>query len=181
MMGERWQKPSTRPCHWLAMSTAGARMSADTEDSADLHHHPGDVRVRWNLAHPYTKRQVKKNHPTKSHYKRWPLWTSLSIFLTDEMTDHLPEPNYEKHFINTMHCCRASLVAQSVKKKKKKKSTFNAGDRLQRRKHGFEIWVGKIPYRRERLPTPVFLPRELHGQRSLVRYSPWGRKESDMT
>ena len=29
-------------------------------------------------------------------------------------------------------------------------------------------------------PTPVFLPGELHGQRSLVGYSPWGRKESDM-
>ena len=30
-------------------------------------------------------------------------------------------------------------------------------------------------------PTPVFLPGESHGQRSLVGYSPWGRKESDMT
>ena len=30
-------------------------------------------------------------------------------------------------------------------------------------------------------PTPVFLPREFHGQRSLVGYSPWGHKESDMT
>ena len=28
---------------------------------------------------------------------------------------------------------------------------------------------------------PVFLPREFHGQRSLVGYSPWGRKESDTT
>ena len=28
-------------------------------------------------------------------------------------------------------------------------------------------------------PTPVFLPREFHGQRSLVGYSPWGHKESD--
>ena len=29
--------------------------------------------------------------------------------------------------------------------------------------------------------TPVFLPGESHGWRSLVGYSPWGRKESDMT
>jgi len=29
--------------------------------------------------------------------------------------------------------------------------------------------------------TPVFLPREFHGQMSLVSYSPWGHKESDMT
>ena len=30
-------------------------------------------------------------------------------------------------------------------------------------------------------PTPVFLPEKSHGQRSLVGYSPWGRKESDTT
>ena len=42
-------------------------------------------------------------------------------------------------------------------------------------------WVGKIPLRRERLPTPVFLPGESHGQRSLAGYSPRGCKESDMT
>ena len=35
--------------------------------------------------------------------------------------------------------------------------------------------------RREWQPTPVFLPREFHGQRSLVGYSPWGHKESDTT
>ena len=39
----------------------------------------------------------------------------------------------------------------------------------------------KIPWGREWLPTVVFLPRESNGQRSLVGYSPWGRKESDMT
>ena len=44
---------------------------------------------------------------------------------------------------------------------------------------GFSPWVGKIPWRRKWQPTPVFLPGESHGQRSLVGYSPWGRKESD--
>ena len=44
-----------------------------------------------------------------------------------------------------------------------------------------ETWVGKIPWRREWLPTPVFLPREFHGQKSLAGYSPWGHKESDTT
>ena len=33
----------------------------------------------------------------------------------------------------------------------------------------------------EKLPTPVLLPGEFHGLRSLVGYSPWGHKESDMT
>ena len=41
-------------------------------------------------------------------------------------------------------------------------------------------WVGKIPRRRKWQPTPVFLPGESHGQRSLVGYHPWGLKESDM-
>ena len=34
---------------------------------------------------------------------------------------------------------------------------------------------------KEMQPTPVFLPREFHGQKSLVGYSPWGGKELDTT
>ena len=37
-----------------------------------------------------------------------------------------------------------------------------------------DLWVKKIPGRRKWQPTPVFLPGESHGQRSLVVYSPWG-------
>ena len=64
----------------------------------------------------------------------------------------------------------ASLVAQTVK---------NLSAVQQMQETWFHPWVGKIPWRREWQPTRVFLPRELHGQRSLVGYSPWGRKESD--
>ena len=39
----------------------------------------------------------------------------------------------------------------------------------------------EYPLEREWLTTPVFLPREFHGQRSLVGYSPWGHKELDTT
>ena len=45
---------------------------------------------------------------------------------------------------------------------------------------GFDPWVRKILWRRKWQPTPVFLPGEFHGQRSLVGYSPWGLKEPDM-
>ena len=58
---------------------------------------------------------------------------------------------------------RASLVAQLVKNP-------------QCGRPGFDPWVGKIPCRKERLPTPVFWPGEFHGL-----HSPWGRKESDTT
>ena len=54
--------------------------------------------------------------------------------------------------------------------KKKKKSVPSAWDL------GFIPWVRKIPWRREWLPTPVFLSGEFHTQRSLAGYSPWGRK-----
>ena len=40
------------------------------------------------------------------------------------------------------------------------------------RKPGFDPWVGKIPWRRKRQPTPVFLPGKSHGQKSLAGCSP---------
>ena len=49
------------------------------------------------------------------------------------------------------------------------------------RRPGLGPWIRKIPWRRKRQPTPVFLPRKSHGQRSLEGVSPWGCRESDMT
>ena len=56
-----------------------------------------------------------------------------------------------------------------------KESACNAGDL------GLIPGFEKILWSRAGQPTPVFLPGESHGQRSLVGYSPWGRKESHMT
>ena len=52
---------------------------------------------------------------------------------------------------------------------------------LSSRRWGFNIWVGKILWRRAWQPTPVSLPGKSHRQRSLAGYSPWSRKELDMT
>ena len=49
------------------------------------------------------------------------------------------------------------------------------------KRHRFDPWVGKIPWRRQWQPTPEFLPGESHGQRSLVGCSPQGCRESDTT
>ena len=57
-----------------------------------------------------------------------------------------------------------SLVAQQVKNPPTRWETW------------FDPWVGKIPCRREWLPTPVFWPGKFHGL-----YSPWSHKESDTT
>ena len=82
------------------------------------------------------------------------LWTQLSEF---PFHYHLPLILW------------ASLVAQTIKNLPSVQETR------------FAPWVGKIRWRRKRQPTPVFLPGESHGQRSLVGYSPWARKESDLT
>ena len=45
-------------------------------------------------------------------------------------------------------------------------------------RHRFDPWVGKIPWRRKRQPSPLFLPGKFHGQRTLAGYNPWGSKKS---
>ena len=62
------------------------------------------------------------------------------------------------HFLCTDSLCEASQVAQTGK-------NLPAS---------FVPWVGKIPWRRDWQPTPVCLPGEFHGQRSLVGYTEHG-------
>ena len=64
---------------------------------------------------------------------------------------------------------RASLVTRWLKKKKKNLPAW-AGDM------GSIPGSGKIPWRRNWQPTPVFLSGKSHGQRSLTGYNPWGHK-----
>ena len=63
----------------------------------------------------------------------------------------------------------ASLVAQMMKNLPAMQETW------------FRCLGWEDPWRRERLPTPVFLPGEVHGQRSLAGCNPWRCKESDTT
>ena len=67
--------------------------------------------------------------------------------------------NFDTYLIE-IGCYGASLVAQQHR------------ICLQCRRHGFNPWVRKILWRRERLPTSVFLPGESYEQRGLVEYSP---------
>ena len=52
---------------------------------------------------------------------------------------------------------------------------------LQCRRPGFDLWVRKVPWRKEWLPIPVFLPGEFHGLRNLVGYCLCDHKEWDTT
>ena len=65
--------------------------------------------------------------------------------------------------------CYASLVAQMVK-------NLPAMQEIQVQSLGRED-----PLEKGMVPTPVFVPGESHGQRSLAGYSPWGCTESDTT
>ena len=66
------------------------------------------------------------------------------------------------HYLIVSHCFPRDSVVKNL--------PANAGN------HGFNLWVGKIPWRRKWQPTPVFLPGKSHGQRSLACYSQWGCK-----
>ena len=59
-----------------------------------------------------------------------------------------------------------------------KNPAANAGDI---KRHRFDPWVRKIPWRQAWQPTPVFLPGESQGQRNLAGYSPQGHKELETT
>ena len=52
------------------------------------------------------------------------------------------------------------------------------GDRIRWRhkRHRFDPWVGKIPWRKKWQSVPVFLPGKSHGQRSLKVYNPWDQR-----
>ena len=80
---------------------------------------------------------------------------------------------FDKPYIDDVRVSQVALVV------KKKKACLSMQERLKR--HWFDPWVKKIPWRRAWQPTPVFLSGESHGQSSLVGYSPWGHKGSDMT
>ena len=51
-------------------------------------------------------------------------------------------------------------------------------NRLHCRRTRFNPWVGKIPWKSEWLPSPVFLPGKFHGQKSLAGHNPWGSQST---
>ena len=88
------------------------------------------------------------------------LWYRIPVLFSEHLT----------YFIYIVIIWCLSLVAQTGI------PACNAGE------PGFNPWVGKIPWRRKWQPTStVLLPGKSRGQRSLVGYRSWGRKELDMS
>ena len=136
----------------------------------------------WTVAH---QALLSMEFSRQEHWS-WLPFPTLGIFLTQESNPHAecflhwqvdsvppvppgkPAPHFKLWAIITTSP-GFPLVAQTVKNMPAMQETW------------LWPWVGKIPWRREQRPTPVFLPGEFHGQQSLVGYSPRCCKESDMT
>ena len=105
----------------------------------------------------------------------------LGVFLADEcicisgpsvfpsLSPSIPQRSFEAQSSGYGTFCRRSVCLPGGASGEE--STCNAGDARD------ASCVRKIPWKR----LQVFLPGEFHGQRNLVGYSPWGRKESDAT
>ena len=75
----------------------------------------------------------------------------------------------------------AAFICRTASKERLPRLLSGKESACQCRRHGFNPWVRKIPWRRKWQPTLVFLPGKSHGQRRLEGYSPWGRKQLDIT
>ena len=105
---------------------------------------------------------MKSGKDTKKHRKGWQVLWGQSIFMFTRpwFLGSCVRKSLHKSWTQGFPC------GSSGKKK----------IRLQCGRPGFDPWVGKIPWSREWLPTPVFWSGEFHGL-----YSPWCHKQSDTT
>ena len=101
----------------------------------------------------------RRLNPCPRHWK-------VGFLTTRQSGKSLHSPFFKNSLLNIW----TSLVAQSVK------SLLQSRRPPTMQETGVNPWVQKIPWRREQKTTPIVLPGEFHEQRSLVGYSPWGRK-----
>ena len=85
------------------------------------------------------------------------------------------------HLFICQHICFCVFVSAYVCFPGGASGKESAFQRKRHKRHGFDLWVRKIPSRSVWQPTPVFLAGESHGQRSLMGYCPQAHKESDTT
>ena len=136
--------------------------------------HQGSPWILERVAYPFSRRSSRpRNRPESPALQADSLPTELSGKLKGNKTEQLGLPFFTPVLILFIVNERASQVVLVVKNPPAK-----AG---RRKRHRLDPWVGKIPWRRAQQPTPIFLPGESQGQRSLVGFSPQRRTELDMT
>ena len=118
---------------------------------------PWDKKIPWNRKWKPTQVFLSGKFPGQRNLVGYSPWGPKELEITEHSTASV--------IYSVPGTVQASFVAQLVR------------NLPAIRKPGSDPWVGKIPWRRERLPkTPVFWPGEFQGL-----YNPWGCKESDMT
>ena len=106
--------------------------------------------------------QREKRHSLCVNSPRCSVSTTLSLTPTPKHTSHIPMTQVCTHTCTHTHMPGLPWWLSG------KESA------CQCRRHGFDPWVRKIPWKTKWQTTPVFLPGRSHGQRSLVSYSPRG-------
>ena len=149
----------------LELGSAWSGSMSSPQKTPQLQSSPG-VPMRAGQAGPPQSRDPAPIHVWPwSHMQSWHTWVCV-CFCSQEC------PEQEHAFVDS------SVVSEGFPRGASGKEPTCQCRR--RKRCGFDPWVGKIPWRAWQ-PTPVFLPGESHGQRSLADYSSWGHKESDMT
>ena len=107
--------------------------------------------------------------PPSRGFSRQECWSGLPF----PSPGDLPDPEI-KHGSPTSQA--DTLPSEPPGKPCKQEAGHKYQGRGKCRRPRFDLWVGKIPWRRKWQPTPAFLPGKSHGQRSLAGYGPWGCK-----
>ena len=105
----------------------------------------------------------------------------LSLQVPHEAHGILILENWEMHWLTDLPGIAVGSYWQTQANLTQKRHSFHLNIQSQCGRPGFDPRVRKIPWRRKWQPTPELLPGKFHGWRSLVGYSPWSHKESDMT
>ena len=132
---------------------------------------PGTLRLKCKILHQRATQQNRKyKYYVSHHFTKKVRWsnclTSIMLVFNSLFEESLQPSRCLKKVFGTQGFPAGAVV---------KNLPANSGDPGDT----FDPWIRKIPWRRKQQPTPVFLPREFRGQRSLAGYSSRGRTELD--
>ena len=155
--------PSILPClvnHWLAFTLL----------------HASIFNIPFIFTSMWSKKGVEKERSKKRNLVLYHLLLSQFEFWGHSLLPHKENRTIRKglhSLLTSLANCHACIFIMH------RLSICLSGQEsvCQCRRPGFHPWVGKIPWRTKGQPSPVFLPREPHGQRRLAGYSPWGSEK----
>ena len=133
--------------------------------------------IAWLNTRPGVPRCLKQNTATTELCFLYPQPQQNCVSSTLSSLSHFSTGAVIHLVFGQAKCLGVSIVSNFPGVHSKELACQSRG----RRRRKFDPWLWKIPWRRAWPPTPVFLPGESHGRRSLAGCSPQGHKESDKT